>query len=300
LQLHSNNGIRRIHSERARGIAGTAVLHLILFAILILVGFSAPVTPETEKGILVNFGTDETGLGMIEPSPPSSTIEASSVQPATAASTDKEDAVVTQNIEKEAPVVKKVDPEAETKRKAKIEADRIRRAEAEAENIKKIQAEAERKKIEAEQKRVSDIVNRTKNALANSKNAGTTSTSEGIAGGSGNQGDPNGSVDSKIRGKNTGTGTSGTGVSFDLGGRGFKNLPNPRYEYQGEGKVVVEVSVDRSGKVTEATAGAKGSTTLDEYLLSVAREAAMRATFDPKPDAPLKQKGTITYNFVLK
>ncbi len=32
--------------------------------------FSLPAPPEMEEGILVNFGTDETGLGMIEPSPP--------------------------------------------------------------------------------------------------------------------------------------------------------------------------------------------------------------------------------------
>jgi TonB family protein len=79
-----------------------------------------------------------------------------------------------------------------------------------------------------------------------------------------------------------------------------RKLPLPEYDYQGEGKVVVEVSVDRSGKVTQATAGIKGSNTLDEYLLKVAREAAMKAQFDAKPDAPLMQKGTITYNFILK
>jgi TonB family protein len=147
---------------------------------------------------------------------------------------------------------------------------------------------------------MSDIQNRTKNALANSKNTGTSSTGEGITGGPGNQGDPNGSVDSKVRGKGSGTGNSGNGISYDLGGRGFQNLPNPKYNYQGEGKVVVEVIVDRAGNVTLANPGVKGSTTLDEYLLSEAKEAALKTKFDPKPDAPVVQKGTITYNFKLK
>jgi hypothetical protein len=44
----------------------------------------------------------------------------------------------------------------------------------------------------------------------------------------------------------------------------------------------------------------KGSTTLEEYLLKVAKDAAMEATFEVKSDAPLVQKGTITYNFVLR
>jgi outer membrane biosynthesis protein TonB len=63
---------------------------------------------------------------------------------------------------------------------------------------------------------------------------------------------------------------------------------------------VVEVSVDRSGKVIQAVPGSKGSTTLDEYLLKVAKEAAIEARFEAKPEAPAVQKGTITYNFILK
>jgi TonB family protein len=206
--------------------------------------------------------------------------------------------MLTQNFDKESPEVKKVDPEAEKKKKEQIEAERVRQTELEAEKIKKAAEDAERKRAEAELKRISDIVNRTKNALANSKNTGTNSTGEGIAGGPGNQGVPAGSVDSKVRGEGSGTGNSG--ISYELQGRGFQSLPKPKYDYQGEGKVVVEVIVDRSGKVTQASPGVKGSSTLDEYLLTVAKEAALKATFDPKPDAPLVQKGTITYNFILK
>ncbi|MBK9389118.1 MAG: energy transducer TonB [Bacteroidetes bacterium] len=141
-------------------------------------------------------------------------------------------------------------------------------------------------------------MNRTKNALAGSKNAGSNSTSEGVAGGPGNQGVVTGSVDSKVRGDGGGTGNSG--ISYDLQGRGFQKLPTPKYDYQGEGRVVVEVSVDREGKVIQANPGSKGSTTLDEYLLRVAKEAAMEARFEAKPSAPVVQKGTITYNFILK
>lgn len=141
-------------------------------------------------------------------------------------------------------------------------------------------------------------MNRTKNALANSKNAGTTSTGEGVTGGAGNQGVPKGSVDSKVRGDGGGTGDKG--VSYNLQGRGFQKLPSPKYDYQGEGIVVVEVSVDRLGKVTQAIPGKSGSTVLDEYLLKVAKDAALEARFEAKPDAPAVQKGTITYNFKLK
>ena len=250
-----------------------------------------------EEGILVNFGTDETGLGMIEPSPTASQQESSPPPSSRTATKTDEEALLTQNTE-EAPEVRKVDPEAERKRREKIEADTKIRAQLEAERILKLQEEIERKRIEAEQQRQTDIMNRTKNALTGSKNAGTNSISEGIAGGTGNQGVATGSVNSQVRGEGGGLGDKG--ISYDLQGRGFQKLPPPKYDYQGEGRVVVEVSVDRSGKVVQAVSGIKGSTTLDEYLVKVAKDAALEARFESKPDAPLIQKGTITYNFILK
>jgi colicin import membrane protein len=297
LQPHPNNELRKIPTERRRGIIGTAVIHLAVLGVLIVFGFSIPPQPKPEEGILVNFGTDETGFGLIEPSPPA-VLEETSIPPASKAVKESdENPLLTQNNE-DAPEVKKVDPEAEKKRLEKLEAEKIRKAEIEAERIKKVQEETERKRIAEELQRQSEIMTRTKNALANSKNAGTNSTGEGVAGGQGNQGVPTGSVDSKNRGEGSGLGDSG--ISYDLQGRGFQKLPLPKYDYQEEGKVVVEVSVDRSGKVIQAVPGYKGSSTLDEYLLKVAKDAAMAAQFAPKPDAPLVQKGTITYNFILK
>jgi len=316
MQQNSNSEIQRFPSVKGKGLLGTALVHLGLFLLLVLVTFSVPAPPETGEGILVNFGTGETGLGDIEPSPPPgikvtapppplpAQKKASPPAAAPAEKKSKAESLITQDNE-EAPAVKKADPAAEKKKREKIEADKKIKEQLDAERAIKEQEEIERKKAEADKQREADIMNKTKNALANSKNTGTGSTSEGIAGGTGNQGDPRGSVDSKVRGEGGGLGTSGTGTgksgpSFHLEGRGFQSLPEPKYDYQGEGRVVVEVSVDRSGKVIQATPGIKGSTTLDEYLLKVAKDAAMKATFSAKPDAPTVQKGTITYNFILK
>jgi colicin import membrane protein len=297
LQRHPNSDLHKFPSERGKGIAGSTIIHLVLFILLVLVGFSVPPPPEMEEGILVNFGTDETGLGMIEPSPPAVKEETSPPVPSITKVKAEEDPLLTQNTE-EAPEVKKVDPEAEKKKKEKIETDRKIKEQLENERILREQAAIEKKRVEAEQQRQADIMNRTKNALANSKNAGTNSLGEGVAAGPGNQGVPSGSVNSKVRGDGIGTGDKG--ISFDLQGRGFQVLPSPRYDYQGEGRVVVEVSVDREGKVIQAIPGTKGSTTLDEYLLKVAKEAALAARFETKTDGPAVQKGTITYNFILK
>ena len=50
-----------------RGLIATIVYHTLLLLLLVLAGLTYPVPPPGEEGILVNFGTDETGLGEMEP-----------------------------------------------------------------------------------------------------------------------------------------------------------------------------------------------------------------------------------------
>lgn len=157
---------------------------------------------------------------------------------------------------------------------------------------------SERMRLEEEQRRRTEIMNRSRNAIENANVRGSDTSSEGIAGGEGNQGVETGSVDYEIYGEGAETGTEG--ISYDLAGRQARSLPGPTHDIQSEGIVVVEVTVDRNGNVTKAVPGVKGSTTLEEYFLRVARNAAMESKFDRKPDAPVIQKGTITYHFILR
>lgn len=249
-----------------------------------------------EEGLLVNFGFDETGDGLFEPAP-----QAELPPPPEPSAGDQgaDDAILTQDFEEAVEVRKKeADPE-QLKRDAEARAAEVkRREEAEVERKRIEQETAERLRREEEQRRLDQINSRTRNAFGNAGNVGESGTSEGIAGGAGNQGVETGTVG--VRNYGPGGGTGNGSISYNLGDRRFQSLPVPKYDYQAEGTVVVEISVDRSGTVTKAVAGVKGSTTLDEYLLKVARDAAMKAKFDNNNNAPLLQKGTITYIFKLK
>jgi colicin import membrane protein len=266
------------------------MFHILLVIILLIAGFITPLPLPAEQGILVNFGTDETGSGLIEPSGSSTEITALPEEPTPVVPEKATDQIMTQDIEKEAPVVKSQE---------EIDAERIIREKIETDRKIKEQEEIERKRVAEEQQRLNDIMARTKNALVGAQNSGTSSTSEGITGGAGNQGVTTGSVNSTVRGDGSGTGTSG--ISYSLGGRGSLTLPKPKYDNQVDGTVVIEVTVDRTGNVTNAVFFQKGSTTLDEYLIRVSRDAAMLAKFEPKPNATeLFEKGTISYTFILK
>jgi TonB family protein len=281
-------------------MVGAVIFHVVLIAFLIIAGLTAN-PPQTEEGLLVNFGTDDFGSGLEEPSEAIAQESAPQPQPSTPVTTPtQEKPVDTQEYDEEAPPVKKVteaDPDAERKKQEALEAEKKRVEALEAERKRVEAEELERKRKEEEERKVQEALARTKNALSG-KNTATKSAGEGDTTGAGNQGVKTGNVDSNIRGDGTGLGTGGT--SYDLAGRTATSLPPPEYKLQVEGIVVVEITVDRTGKVTAANPGVKGSTTLDENLLRVARAAALLARFDAKPDAQILQRGTITYHFILK
>ncbi len=122
---------------------------------------------------------------------------------------------------------------------------------------------------------------------------GSGGKGKGTAIGSGQAGSPNGT-----QGVQGGTG-SGIGEGYSLGGRGLRGtIPLPSNKgYKKEGKVVVEIWVDRDGNVVDVKAPAKGSKNYDNAMVEAAKQAAREAHFNNDPNAPETQKGTITYKF---
>lgn len=78
-------------------------------------------------------------------------------------------------------------------------------------------------------------------------------------------------------------------------------IAKPAYPVQDEGIVVVDIWVDRQGKVQKAVPGAEGTTVINNALWQAARKAAMETKFNNITDAtaPERQQGTITYIFKL-
>ena len=66
-----------------------------------------------------------------------------------------------------------------------------------------------------------------------------------------------------------------------------------------EGRVVVAITVDRSGKVISADPGVKGSTNNAPCLLAPAKATAFMYQWAPDVEAPEKQIGFVVINFKL-
>jgi TonB family protein len=267
---------------KVSGIATTIIFHIAVIFLFLYFGFRTPLPLPAEQGILVNFGDDLEGAGTIEPkfNEPINPVQ-SEAQPVTQPDEPHKDPL-TQDYE-DAPAIK-------AKKETKKEEKKVEKPVAKKE-IKKEAPKPKTEPVKEERKANPLALYPAGKGTTNSNN-----TNEGITGGKGNQGNPNGSPDSKNYSNIAG---GGGGVSFSLSGRAGLNLPAPDYNYQVEGTVVVEVTVDKEGTVTQAIPGVKGSTTLNEELLNAAKKAALKARFDRKPDAPAYQKGTITYRFRL-
>lgn len=86
-------------------------------------------------------------------------------------------------------------------------------------------------------------------------------------------------------------------VSYNVKGRFARLLPIPVFQCEFGGKVVVTVVINRKGAVQRASV-LEADSDSDECLHEAAVNAALRSRFNEKPEAPVLQTGTITYNFV--
>lgn len=283
--------------NKVTGIVGTLVLHVLLLALLFLIGISKPKAQE-EGGVPVMLGNMELAQGNADPytltdvdilEEPEQPTEVAEPEPIPTMETKSE--MITQEEEETVAVPKKETPKQTPKKetpkkqpvKPKEKTEAEKRAEAELLAAEKKAAE-EKAVAEAAAKRVAGAFGK-----------GTQKGSKGTAeSGEGFQGTPTGNA---AEGKNTGVGGYGT---FDLNGRslGPGGLPKPVYNVQEEGRVVVTITVNPKGIVI-GTSINKRTNTANAALRKAAEEAARRARFNAV-EGVNNQAGTITYYFKLK
>lgn len=88
-------------------------------------------------------------------------------------------------------------------------------------------------------------------------------------------------------------------ISYNLENRTDIYLHIPAYLCQGGAEVIVNITVNRNGKVI-AAAIAAASTTDDNCILDMALQSAKASSFNASANAPDKQRGSITYLFVAQ
>jgi TonB family protein len=290
------------------GYLGSGGTGLILFLILFFTYLITPIPPYPEGGggqgmdIEVNLGSADEGFGDVQQPDISMPEFEKQIEKQAPAAEEPKQEVLAQDNEETATITNP----PKTKKKV----------------VQQVKPSEQPKTVPAKPKPVVEKP-RTANpaALYKPSSKSGTASSQGVTQGESDQGSPNGLQGSATYGKGgsggdgsgggTGGGTGGgngtgvgngvgPGISFNLAGRSMVLIRKPDFSEQREGIVVVEITVDRNGKVINATPGVKGSTIVDNTLYSAAKRAAMESKFNLKSDAPDLQVGKITYHFKLQ
>ena len=131
----------------------------------------------------------------------------------------------------------------------------------------------------------------------NNQDAFNNVRNQGIAGGQGDQGKPNGNINSDNYTGNGGTGNSGVAITKGLSGRRIVTFPSFEDDFNENAKIAMNLRVDETGKVISAEYTASGSTSSNGKLKDIARRKAMQLKFNPGEGESL---GTVVFNFRLK
>lgn len=131
----------------------------------------------------------------------------------------------------------------------------------------------------------------------NSQDAFNNVRNQGVAGSQGDQGKPNGNINSDNYDGNGGTGKSGVAISKGLSGRRIIVLPSFEDDFNENAKIAMNLRVDENGKVTSAEYTASGSTSSNGKLKEIARRKAMQLKFNAGDGESI---GTVVFNFRLK
>lgn len=250
-------------------------------------------------GVTVNFGDSEVGSGSDYESKVLNVTEQVKQQPK--ASAPDEDEVVSSDLD-DAPAV--VNTKPITKKEPKKE-------EAKPEPVKTPPTPKPSKQTNAA---LDAMINGNSkggdgdDGVAGNKGKANGSLSsgsyEGDGGSGGGKGGGTGSGDGTGTGLGSGSGSGGgsgagrgTGAgNYNLAGRKVLTKPAPRYTCNEQGTVVIQITVDETGKVIKAERG-RGTTNSAQCLFDQAKQAALSTKFDAGSAAT--QVGTIRYNFTL-
>ncbi len=304
-----------------KGLLATIIYHLLLLLLLVFAGLRYPDPPPEEEGILVNFGTDDSGFGAFEPrgddqqagdpdqpvvdeteeimEEVADPIPAETYTPVETTPVDQTQDVEEVEVKEEPkPTPEEIQREREEQeriQREREEQERIERERLEQERIERARREEEERQERERQQQAERLNNLGKDAFGN-QGVGETEGSQGEAGGTGNQGDINGSPDADRYG--TGGGL-GDGISF--GGLGSRrgSVPKPNLaacEVTQKIEILVDIQVDRDGKVISAIV--KSATYQDKCIWDTVIKAAKMSSFSTDQNANYRQTGWIRYIIV--
>jgi outer membrane biosynthesis protein TonB len=285
--------------KNLKASAYTGTICVLLFLLFFFLQWTLPQIPPPSfgEGIEVNLGNSETGLGDVAPqSPgePSATAETQSATPQSTPQTAEQKVQPDEYDDGDAPSIRK--SETKTPPKPVTETKTVVKKPVTTAGVNPTPAPPKPKAVFKGGTSTTSSGNR-----ADSYNG---VRNQGIAGGKGDQGHPNGNPNSDSYKGNAASGNGGAGgtggvtIRSGLSGRRINSLPSFEDDFNENAKVAVDITVDRSGKVIKASVNPRGTTTTNQNIRSIAVKKAYGLKLN-NGDAD-EQTGTVLFNFKLR
>lgn len=266
-------------SQNIKAIISTCILHLlfVLICYFFYINVQIPQEEIETGGIVINYGTSETGMGddytsMEEPAIGEKISSEPIEDPnrpnssSTSINSDAKD-VLTQDIE-DAPAVVDANPKSSNN----------------STNSSTINTEPAKPSVDSR-------------ALFKGKKNNGTGGGDGTGTTPGNQGSTDGDPNSKSY---TGNGSGGGGVALNLNGRKFLSLPKIQDDGQTQGKITVDITVDKNGTIVTAKAGGRGTTISNAQLWEKCERAVLGSKLNAIASGPEIQAGSVIFTFILE
>lgn len=272
---------------RAKALAWTVGIHIVLILLFILVKYSVPAAMAVEElGMEVNLGTSNNGSGDNQPmymEDPAAAVTLNNTPAAAPQETNEKELM--ESDEADAPVIKRTAPTDNNTRKQP--STTLNRRPTPASHPA---ATANTNNTTQQTQRPRYVYNGTTGRGGNSASANQPGTSEGNTTGEDDRGIPGGTPGASNYTDSPGPGTGG--ISHTLTGRDI----SPKQfsaEFNEGGKVVIRIKVDRKGNIISKTVKSSPSTTLTRIAL----QKLAQAKFSASPNAAPEQFGEITIVF---
>lgn len=261
-------------SEKKKSLIITSVLMSVLLLLFVFVSVLEELPDEEEPGIAINFGNTAVGSGPVEPAEATKVTPESNPTPVDQAAAQVDNVATQDNTD--APVINS-DP-----------------------NVTKPVTKPDPKPVtkptpKPDPKPDQSVLDALNNVTGTTPVDGEDNSGQGPGDGPGNKGDINGDPYANSYYGAPGSGQSGRGAG--LGGRTALSGKGAEPDCFETGTVIVEIQVDKSGKVVQAVPGKKGTTNRASCLLTAAKKSAETYRFSPAPKGKDIQIGFVEVIF---
>lgn len=265
-----------------KAIGWTVGIHLLILLVFFFMSYKVPATqPVIEMGMEVNIGSAADGYGTLqpmvagEPAPSEAAVTTSSNTPNSSLPEN-----ILESDDATAPVVNQINNSNRTNRN-----DNRTRTNN---NNNNRNSNNTANNSNTPQQKARYVYDGGQGTGGNGSPVDADGSSEGNTSGNGDRGVPGGTPGAKNY-----EGTPGSGISHTLGGRSIVAFPDRDAEFKEGGKVVVHVTVNKQGIITNS----RIKSASNAGLRSIALKKVNKIRFNKSENVPEEQFGEITFVF---